>query len=141
MSHHSSNSTEHLNKEWTLLVYAFYKPNITTRTDSGEKCAHKFHCATCGCPESVSHWLDQKDGNSTRYLQKHAKKCWGEEVLAVADMLRSTKKACNGMKAYLYSGEQRMKLGQYHCLSDNMPTNKTHLSTSVEIVNWVSKSL
>ena len=54
---------------------------------------HVFECAAIHCKGKInSHmvcrYLDTGDAKSTSNLHKHAKICWGEEVVAAADDTR-----------------------------------------------------
>lgn len=47
-----------------------------------------FQCAAKMClnhGRGVRRFLDKKDNKSTSNLRKHAKKCWGEDVVKMAD--------------------------------------------------------
>ncbi|KAH9840225.1 uncharacterized protein C8Q71DRAFT_721936 [Rhodofomes roseus] len=63
-----------LSKEWSVLIYAFYKPDVSIKVNKHGKRMHLF-------------WLDKKDKNLTSNLCKHVKKCFGKEALASADTL------------------------------------------------------
>jgi len=52
---------------------------------------HEFKCSATNCkgrgknPRIVRRYLDTTDRNSTGNLRKHARQCWGEEILLGAD--------------------------------------------------------
>jgi hypothetical protein len=41
--------------------------------------------------------LDTSDAKSTGNLRKHAKKCWGDEVVTLDDKAKTAKKVCDTM--------------------------------------------
>jgi hypothetical protein len=53
--------------------------------------SHVFSCIAKACkgkgksPRHVNRYFDKADASSTSNLRKHAKICWGEEVLKAAD--------------------------------------------------------
>ena len=47
--------------------------------------AHEFKCGACGCKGTVRRYLDTKDAGSTGNLRRHAKLCWGIDVVSAAD--------------------------------------------------------
>ena len=74
---------EHLQKDWTALVYAFYQ----AIPDIGYEDRHRFHsfqCAACGSTKVVRWFLDKGDKKSTGNLLKHARTCWGVETVEKA---------------------------------------------------------
>ena len=53
-----------------------------------ERRCHTFHCAAKSCMGrscDVRRYLDKKDANSTSNMRKHARKCWGDDVVKAAD--------------------------------------------------------
>jgi len=75
--------TDHLQKDWTSLVYAFFDPIPTIRVIDGRR-IHEFRCSACGCKARIRRYLDTKDAHSTGNMQKHVWSCWGEDVLSAA---------------------------------------------------------
>lgn len=68
---------------------------------------HEFQCTASNCkgrgkdPRIVRHYLDKSDRNSTGNLRKHARHCWGDEILRGADNcgdLESTREGLNRAK-------------------------------------------
>lgn len=47
--------------------------------------AHEFKCGARGCKGTVRRYLDTKDAGSTGNLRRHAKSCWGIDVVSAAD--------------------------------------------------------
>jgi hypothetical protein len=65
----------------------FFKPMLTVKYIDACK-AHVFECAvrSCHCKSRLVHcFLDTGNAKSTSNLHQHAKVCWGEEAMAVAD--------------------------------------------------------
>ena len=78
-------------KEWTAPVYAFFEPIPIIEYIDGRRC-HTFRCLAKPCrmrERTVRRYLDKGDANSTSNLRKHAKKCWGEDVVATADRAKN----------------------------------------------------
>ena len=62
----------------------------------GQRC-HIFQCGAKSCTQKtrgVRRYLDTGDAKSTGNMRKHAKKCWGAEVVAAADKAKSAKEVC-----------------------------------------------
>lgn len=79
--------TERLAKEWTSPIYAFFRPIPTIGYEDGRR-YHVFLCAARECKQrsrGVRRFLDTSDAKSTGNMRKHAKKCWGNDVVATAD--------------------------------------------------------
>ena len=76
-------------KEWTSPIYGFFQPRPTIETVNGRRC-HEFQCAAPLCkgkgtrPRIVRRFLDKADRNSTSNMHKHAKNCWGDEIVSKA---------------------------------------------------------
>ncbi|TDL28987.1 hypothetical protein BD410DRAFT_682605, partial [Rickenella mellea] len=82
---------ERLAKDWTAPIYAFFKPEPIIEHVDGRRC-HSFQCAARSCmfrSRGVRRYLDKSDFNSTGNLRKHAKKCWGEDVVKAADQAKT----------------------------------------------------
>ncbi|KIK80333.1 hypothetical protein PAXRUDRAFT_158958 [Paxillus rubicundulus Ve08.2h10] len=75
---------EHLAKEWTSPIYAFFDPIPLIVEINGHR-AHDFECTQRGCNAKIRRYLDKRDATSTSNLRKHGKKCWGTDVVAAAD--------------------------------------------------------
>lgn len=77
-------------------IYAFFKPGISIEHVNGQRC-QVFQCAASHCKNTtcnVWRYLDTPDKNSTSNLQKHAKRCWGEEAVAKAYMAATAADVC-----------------------------------------------
>jgi hypothetical protein len=80
-------ATERLTKEWNSPIYTFFRPVPVVEYVADHRC-HSFVCAATSClhrSRGVRRYLDKKDANSTSNLRKHAKKCWGDDVVRAAD--------------------------------------------------------
>ncbi|KAF8059562.1 hypothetical protein FPV67DRAFT_1392093, partial [Lyophyllum atratum] len=78
---------EKLSKAWNRPIYGFFEAMPEVQRHGGHKC-HVFRCAAKYCKgktRDVRRFLHTSDKNSTGNLRKHARKCWGDEVLAGAD--------------------------------------------------------
>lgn len=77
-------STERLREEWTSSIYAFYAPEPFIGHEGGRR-YHEFKCVAKGCRKGVRRYLDTKDAKSTSNMRKHAKRCWGDDAVRLAD--------------------------------------------------------
>lgn len=78
-------------KEWNAPIYAFFRPFPLVEIVNGRRC-HSFQCGAKNClhkTRAVRRYLDKKDSNSTSNMRKHAKRCWGEDVLKEADLVKT----------------------------------------------------
>lgn len=97
---------ERLSKEWVSPIYAFFHPTPYIVSVDGRR-VHEFKCSATNCkgrgknPRVVRRYLDTSDRNSTGNLRKHARQCWGEEILLGADScgdIASTREALSKAK-------------------------------------------
>jgi hypothetical protein len=76
-----------MSKKWTSPVYVFFKATPEIKYKDGRRC-HVFECAAGSCKGKntryVSRFLDKGDANSTGNLLRHARICWGTDVVAAA---------------------------------------------------------
>ncbi|KAG1857367.1 hypothetical protein DFJ58DRAFT_659107, partial [Suillus subalutaceus] len=84
---------ECLKGDWNSPVYAFYHPIPEIGYHEGHR-FHEFKCAATSCKKGVHRYLDKKDAKSTSNMQKHAKICWGEETVKLADETKNAQEAC-----------------------------------------------
>ena len=76
-------------KDWTSPIYGFFKPRPAIEVVDGHRC-HEFKCAAPHCkgkgvrPQIVRRYLDKADKGSTSNMHKHAKNCWGGEIVSKA---------------------------------------------------------
>jgi hypothetical protein len=81
---------ERLSNDWLSPIYAFFQPTPSIATVDGRR-VHEFKCSAVNCkgrgknPRIVRRYLDTSDRNSTGNLRKHARLCWGEDILLGAD--------------------------------------------------------
>ena len=78
---------ERLRKDWDAPIYVFFKPLLSIQYIQNRK-AHIFECAATQChcwTHSVHRFLDTTDAKSTSNLRCHAKVCWGDEAVEVAN--------------------------------------------------------
>jgi hypothetical protein len=130
-----------LSKEWTAPIYVFFKPDPIIEY-IGTHRAHMFQCAVKSCKHKsrgVQRFLDKGDACSTGNLRKHAKKCWGKDVVEAADEdseVRTTtaQSASNPgsiTTAFEWKGKGRVTY-----------SHKQHTTTEsrAELVRWVAEN-
>ncbi|KAG2085568.1 uncharacterized protein F5147DRAFT_588936, partial [Suillus discolor] len=81
-----------LKKEWNSPIYVFYHPVPDIGYHEG-RCYHEFKCTATSCKKGVRCYLDKKDAKSTSNMRKHAKLCWGEESVNMADEAKNANEA------------------------------------------------
>ena len=84
----SSWQSEKKQKEWSAPIYAFFEP-VPRNIEVEGRPAHEFKCSARGCKGTVRRYLDTKDAGSTGNLRRHAKLCWGTDVVKAADDARN----------------------------------------------------
>lgn len=77
-------ATDRLMKDWRAPVYGFFEPKPLIVEVNGRR-AHDFICGARGCGTTIRRYLDKKDAKSTGNLRKHARNCWGVELMKTAD--------------------------------------------------------
>lgn len=93
---------ERLSEEWVSPVYAFFERTPSIVTVDGRR-VHEFTCTASNCkgrsrnPRTVRRYLDTTDRNSTGNLRKHARLCWGIEILQDADACGDLESARKGV--------------------------------------------
>jgi hypothetical protein len=76
-------------RDWTSPIYGFFKSRPAIEVVDGRRC-HEFKCAAPHCkgkgvrPRIVRRYLDKADRGSTSNMHKHAKNCWGAEIVSKA---------------------------------------------------------
>ncbi|KAA1479015.1 hypothetical protein DENSPDRAFT_753489, partial [Dentipellis sp. KUC8613] len=75
---------ERMRTKWTSAIYAFFDPTPTVEYRKGRR-YHTFRCLAKGCSKSVSRCLKTGDATSTGNMRKHARHCWGDEIIDAAD--------------------------------------------------------
>lgn len=85
-----------MSKKWTSPVYVFFKKTPQIEYKDG-RLAHVFECGAGRCrgrnSRYVYRYLDKGDANSTSNLLRHAKICWGVEVVDGATATRDVEAA------------------------------------------------
>jgi len=85
-----------MSKKWTSPVYVFFKKTPQIEYKDGRR-AHVFECGAGRCKgrnsRYVYRYLDKGDANSTSNLLRHAKICWGAEVVDGATATRDIEAA------------------------------------------------
>ncbi|KAH8978690.1 hypothetical protein EDB86DRAFT_2815721 [Lactarius hatsudake] len=95
-------SLECLLKDWNSLIYVFFKLTPLIEVINGHH-VHVFecnmkHCIGKGNGRMVDQYLDTCDAKSTGNLRKHAKGCWGDEVVVAADVIKNVQAACDALE-------------------------------------------
>ena len=99
---YSTSLLERLCDEWTSPIYAFFQATPSIETVDGRR-VHEFRCSASHCkgrgknPRIVRPYLDTSDRNSTGNLRKHARLCWGDEILRGADDCGDLESARKGL--------------------------------------------
>ena len=81
---------EHLAKDWTVPIYAFFAPRPSIEIIDNRRCCHEFQCGATHCKGKgqnawiVHRFLDTEDWKSTSNLRKHATHCWGIDIIKEA---------------------------------------------------------
>ncbi len=76
-----NNVAETLRGRWRSAIYAFYKADVEIGYVENRRCL-LFRCAARGCvAPPLRRYLDKKDRASSGNLFKHARACWGEDVV------------------------------------------------------------
>lgn len=132
-------------KDWVAPVYAFFKPDPLVEYVEGRRC-HAFQCIAKCCKQKsrlVRRYLDKGDAKSTGNMRKHAKKCWGDEIVAEADKAKTATDVRDAtVKGFLNpqlitAAFKRKRKGKITYSYRQL--TKTELKA--EIVHWVSKSM
>ena len=76
-------------KDWTLPIYGFFEACPAIEVVEGRLC-HEFKCAASHCKGKgakariVRRFLDKADRGLNSNMHKHAKNCWGAEIVSRA---------------------------------------------------------
>ena len=96
--------TERMSRKWTSCVYAFFEATPTIEYVDGRKC-HSFKCLAKGCRQKIRRYLGGNDAQSTGNMRRHAKSCWGEDTIRIADGARNVSEACTKIvRGILHNG-------------------------------------
>ncbi|PBK85235.1 hypothetical protein ARMGADRAFT_1048098 [Armillaria gallica] len=94
---------ERMMKKWSASAHAFFHPTPAIEYCHCHKC-HVFSCAAKGCNQSIAHYLDTTDKESTGNMHKHICSCWGSNVLDMADNIENLENARKIVKAHHNNG-------------------------------------
>ena len=135
---------ERISKDWTAPVYAFFDPIPAVECISGRR-RHTFCCNAKTCVQKtreVKRYLDTNDAKSMSNLRKHAKRCWGDEIVAAADQAKNAKE----VRATTVSGALDLEsiTAAFERTGKGKVTysHRQHTKTEAraEIVRWVAES-
>jgi len=99
---HRFSPLERLSDDWVSPIYAFFQRTPSIVNVDGRR-VHEFKCTASNCkgcgknPRIVRRYLDTSDRNSTGNLRKHARLCWGDEILGSADACGDLESARQGL--------------------------------------------
>jgi hypothetical protein len=124
----------------------FFAPTPLIEYVEGRHC-HTFQCLAKNCKQksrSVWRYLDTGDAKSTGNLRKHAKKCWGDNVVASVDKAKTVKevwdtttnKGSLDPQSITAAFEQK---GKGKLTYSHRQHTKTE--SKAEIIRWVCKSM
>jgi hypothetical protein len=111
---------------------------------SGRRC-HIFRCNAQTCKQKtweVKRYLDTNDAKSTSNLRKHAKRCWGDDIIATADKAKNAKE----VRATTVSGalDPESITAAFERTGKGKVTyshrQHTKAEARAEIVRWVAES-
>jgi hypothetical protein len=136
---------ERMSKDWEAPIYAFFGPEPLIEHVEGRRC-HAFQCLAKHCKQksrSVRRYLDTSDAKSTSNLRKHAKKCWGNEIVATADKAKTaTEVRDTTVKGYL---DPQSITAAFERKGKGKVTysyrQHTKTEAKAEIVRWVCESM
>jgi hypothetical protein len=134
-----------MSKDWEAPIYAFFGPEPLVEHVEGRRC-HAFQCLAKHCKQksrSVRRYLDTSDAKSTGNLRKHAKKCWGTEIVATADKAKTAKEVRDTtVKGYL---DPQSITAAFERKGKGKVTysyrQHTKTEAKAEIVRWVCESM
>ena len=78
-----------MSQKWSAGIYGIYKAPVIEYVNGRR--AHSFRCLgkNGNCSRVIRRYLDTTDAVSTSNMHKHAKKCWGLEVVEQVDAMAS----------------------------------------------------
>ena len=103
-------------KDWGSPVYAFFGPVPEIEYIDGHR-THVFKCLAHGCSRTIQRYLDKGDAKSTSNMWKHARSCYGEDIVNEIAEAKDIKTARSGVKSYIANGSitvafERKGMGQ-----------------------------
>ncbi|KAF6745517.1 hypothetical protein DFP72DRAFT_824418, partial [Ephemerocybe angulata] len=136
---------DRLSESWSSPAYAFFEPTPEIKYVNGRRC-HEFLCSAPGCKTTVRRFVDTATpDNSTGNLFKHARKCWGTQVVQDAVAVKDQGKIREGLAA-----AKTLKDGTITAMFDRAAGKGavtyqakplTYSETRVESVCWVAESM
>ena len=72
-----------MSKKWHAPVYAFFGSVPKIEYIKKRKC-HTFMCSAVTCTHEVRRFIGTSDSQSMGNMQRHVRKCWGEDALKKA---------------------------------------------------------
>jgi hypothetical protein len=133
-------------KDWIAPIYAFFAPTPLIKYVEGRHC-HAFQCLTLHCKQksrSIWRYLDTGDAKSTGNLRRHAKRCWGNDVVASADKAKTAKEVQDTTTSKGSLDPQSItaafeRKGKGKVTYSHWQHTKTELKA--ELVRWVCESM
>ncbi|KAH9012945.1 hypothetical protein EDB83DRAFT_2233505 [Lactarius deliciosus] len=139
-------SLEHLLKDWNSPIYVFFKVTPLIEVING-RCVHVFecnakHCVGKGNGRMVRRYLDTSDAKSTGNLQKHAKGCWGVEVVAAANVTKNVQAARDALEKV--KSVDGPITAAFQCITKDKITYSHRqliaIEARAEFIHWVAES-
>ncbi|KAG2148428.1 hypothetical protein BD769DRAFT_1624824 [Suillus cothurnatus] len=75
-------------KDWITPIYSFFNP-LPVISHVNRQRFHAFSCCAKGCNQLICCFLNKADVKSTSNMWKHAKKCWGTEMVEIIDRVKN----------------------------------------------------
>ncbi|KAF8870858.1 hypothetical protein BD779DRAFT_1399002, partial [Infundibulicybe gibba] len=141
---------DELSKEWNAPVYAFFRPRPLAETTRGYKNmngrrSHIFQCAVKSCmnkSRNVRHYLDKGDSKSTGNMLKHARKCWGIDVVEAACLAKSADEVrAITIRGVLHANSITTAFKRTGNNITYSHKQHTRAQSKAEIVRWVCESM
>ncbi|KAJ7849028.1 hypothetical protein B0H13DRAFT_2403549, partial [Mycena leptocephala] len=124
---------DRLKVKWTAPVYSFFKP--PTLKFDGDRPYHSFHCASTTCKydaKVVKRYADTTDATGTSNLKKHARRCFGAEVVDAA--IAGAKVDSGDSSIHAAFGQQSAKPAR----APNRPL--TYVELRATLARWFTES-
>jgi hypothetical protein len=119
---------------WEAPIYAFFKPlpiieYVEVINKPTRRC-HTFICrlTTCSNP-GIRRYLDTKDCQSTGNMRRHAKECWGKDVVNKADSLG----CADAARELMDNKTQSSITSAFLRVKDSKKTYSTRQHTTVQV--------
>jgi hypothetical protein len=139
-----SNILDRLCKDWDARIYIFFRAIPSIEYVDSRK-SHVFKCGATQChyrTRFVRRYLDKSDAKSTSNLRRHAKACWGIEVVAAADASRDVNAARDALANHKEIDGSITALFQRIGKRGATYSHRQHTREEARIVfvRWVSES-